>query len=182
MIVEKTKEQEILKDLFELDTNVYFFYDTQDSYVRIEYLNRIFITRTIELSFPNFKQILDNMYHDKQALFNRIELIKTLEKNLLIAKNNKESKFASLFSFENNICNIISFSDFQDENTKFSTEIKIINEMLDFKVNLNIKFLLDVLKVSKLDIIEINFHKSSSSVYIKTEAKNIVMPLALREV
>ena len=136
-------------------------------------------TRTIELPFPDFQQILSFNSFDKNMEFNTEELKSSLKKVITVAKTSYEAKYGAIFDFKNNILVIQSHSG----KGKISQKVNMIKNGENFKGSLNTKFLLEFLNnISKNTIIEgIN----ASSMFKITEYNNpkylyILMPLALR--
>ena len=150
-----------------------------DKHLIFTWGNTYYSTRVIELSFPNFQQILAFNNFDKNMEFNTEELKSSLKKVITVAKTSYEAKYGAVFDFKNNILTIQSHSG----KGKISQKVNMIKTGENFKGSLNTKFLLEFLNnISKNTIIEgIN----ASSMFKITEIDNpnylyILMPLALR--
>ncbi|NME35199.1 MULTISPECIES: DNA polymerase III subunit beta [Fusobacterium] len=136
-------------------------------------------TRTIDLAFPNFRQILDFNSFDKNMEFNTDELKSSLKKVITVAKTSYEAKYGAIFDFKNNILTIQSHSG----KGKISQKVNMIKSGENFKGSLNTKFLLEFLNnISKNTMVE---GVNASSMFRITEYDNpnyiyILMPLALK--
>lgn len=136
-------------------------------------------TRTIELPFPAFQQILSFNNFDKKMEFNTEELKSSLKKVITVAKTSYEAKYGAIFDFKNNVLTIQSHSG----KGKISQKVNMIKTGENFKGSLNTKFLLEFLNnISKNTLVDgIN----ASSMFKIMEDGNpnyiyILMPLALR--
>lgn len=150
-----------------------------DKHLIFVWENTYYSTRTIELNFPNFQQILSFNNFDKNMEFNTEELKSSLKKVITVAKTSYEAKYGAIFDFKNNILTIQSHSG----KGKISQKVNMIKTGENFKGSLNTKFLLEFLNnISKNTIIE---GLNASSMFKITEYDNpnyiyILMPLALR--
>lgn len=150
-----------------------------DKHLVFTWENTYYSTRTIELNFPNFQQILAFDNFDKNMEFNTEELKSSLKKVITVAKTSYEAKYGAVFDFKNNILTIQSHSG----KGKISQKVNMIKTGENFKGSLNTKFLLEFLNnISKNTIIN---GLNASSMFKITELDNpnylyILMPLALR--
>lgn len=141
--------------------------------------NTYYSTRTIDLAFPNFRQILDFNSFDKNMEFNTDELKSSLKKVITVAKTSYEAKYGAIFDFKNNLLTIQSHSG----KGKISQKVNMIKSGENFKGSLNTKFLLEFLNnISKNTMVE---GVNASSMFRITEYDNpnyiyILMPLALK--
>ncbi|MCI6152041.1 DNA polymerase III subunit beta [Fusobacterium perfoetens] len=141
--------------------------------------NTYYSTRTIDLAFPNFRQILDFNSFDKNMEFNTDELKSSLKKVITVAKTSYEAKYGAIFDFKNNLLTIQSHSG----KGKISQKVNMIKSGENFKGSLNTKFLLEFLSnISKNTMVE---GVNASSMFRITEYDNpnyiyILMPLALK--
>ncbi len=136
-------------------------------------------TRTIDMPFPNFKQILSFDSFDKNMEFNTDDLKSSLKKVITVAKTSYEAKYGAIFDFKNNILTLQSHSG----KGKINQKVNMIKNGENFKGSLNTKFLLEFLNnIHKNTVI---YGVNSSSMFKIKEDSNenytyILMPLALR--
>ncbi len=139
-----------------------------------------FLTRLIDMPFPNYKGILSNLEGNKRIETNREILISALKKVHTFAKINQETRDAALFTFTGNKLNLLASSG----RAKTIQNIDTIKEGEDVKASLNVKYILDFTNNLKNNVV-INC-TNSSSMFVFREYKNdnyvyMLMPLALRE-
>ena len=168
----------LLKDIKGIKTQIKINFNTQNNGVLIEYLNRKIYSRTIDLSFPNYKGIFEGKRTNKTVFIDKKSFLEKAEKCLLVAKNNKEVKEACQFYFENDNLKMVS-SD--NTNNYIEEFLKVESDFKEeFKVNLNIKFILDNVKYFNDNKIKFEFSDKNGAVFINENY--IIMPLAWREV
>lgn len=98
--------------------------------------------RTISLDFPNCEAIFQTEENLKTTIeMNKIELIKTLKRIDVFARENETTKSAAVFDFKNNKLEIKAVGKSGKAKEKVDT-IKIGN---DLKICLNIRFIIDFL-------------------------------------
>lgn len=141
-----------------------------------------FMTRVIDLAFPDYKGILENMIYDKKVLIETEPFISTLKRVQVFVKNNNESKNSALFNLQGEEFIITGVSD----TAKIKEEIKIAKDGEDIKLSLNVKFLLEyLLNTDKDKKTSFEMSNSNGAVLIKSESNDkylyILMPLALIE-
>ena len=148
--------------------------------VIIEYSNRKIILKNIDLPFVDYESIIDNVYKENEVLINRIEFLELLKKHLEIVKSNEETKNCSILEFFDSRIHMRSI------NSDFKLEDKIdfiAPKDFDLKILLNIKHIIDFLKISKDDNIKIELNNNRSAVFFTdTKITYLVMPLAIRDV
>lgn len=141
-----------------------------------------FMTRLIDLPFPDYKGILENMLYDKKVLIETENLINILKRVQVFVKNNNESKNSALFNLKGEEFIITGVSD----TAKVKEKINLIRSGEDIKLSLNVKFLLEYLSNTQKDNkTSFEMSSSNSAVLIKNESSDkylyILMPLALVE-
>lgn len=139
-----------------------------------------FMTRLIDMPFPEYKAILNNLEGNKRIETNKDILVSALKKVYTVAKINQETKDAAIFNFQGNKLNLLASSG----RAKTNQVIETIKEGEDIKSSLNVKFILEF--VNNLNNNVIITCSNSSSMFVFREYKNdnyvyMLMPLALRE-
>lgn len=142
--------------------------------------NIYFATKTIDLSFPNFKAILESNSFSKEIEFNTKELKSALKKVLTVAKTSIETRNGALFEFKNKHLIMSAYSG----RAKINQKVDIIKIGEDFKCSLNARYLYEFIdNISENTILKGN---SSSAMFEISEFGNnsykyVLMPLALRD-
>jgi len=140
----------------------------------------IYITRLIDLPFPDVNQIMENINTDKKAIIDSITFQKILKKILVVVRNNIEAKNGAIFEFSPGKMTIIGKSD----KSKIKEVIKIYYSGEEVRVCLNCKFLIDYAKNIK-NMLEINFSDKNNAFMLNEEGnagyKYLTMPLALKD-
>ena len=137
-------------------------------------------TRLIEMPFPDYRAIFNNMTHTKTIELNTPDFKKSIKKVMTVAKRNHETKNGSYMEFKGNKLTMTVSSG----SAKTVQKIDTIKDGDDFKSSLNVKFIYDLIdKISKNVVIKAT---NSSSMFILEELENqnyryILMPLALRD-
>lgn len=152
----------------------------EGSQLKIMTSNLVFMTRLIDIAFPEYKAIFKNIEGNKKIEANREVFLSTLKKVYAVAKINQETKDAALFKFQGNKLDLLSSTG----RAKTKQNIDIIKEGDNLKASLNVKFIMDFINKIKNNVI-INC-TNSSSMFVFREYKNdnyiyMLMPLALRE-
>lgn len=131
------------------------------NFIELKYSNRILISKLIDIPYPNYKTITNSTNHHES-----VEFKQDLNELLEYSKNNKD-KYAVLFNFAN----------YEAKTADFKTEVNTSGNF-EGKVYLNVKFLIELLKVNK----KVYMKNSSTMVYAQNEKElSILMPLALRD-
>ncbi|MGL5904606.1 MAG: DNA polymerase III subunit beta, partial [Cetobacterium sp.] len=142
--------------------------------------NSYFLTKIINLPFPNFDAILCGNNFSKEMEFNHIDFKSSLKKVLTVARTSSESKNGAILDFKSKKLSISASSG----KAKINQKVDMIKIGDDFKCSLNIKFLFEFIEnINKNVFIKGN---SSSALFEITEKDNssykyILMPLALRD-
>ncbi len=173
LVIELYKLLDLIKDnkkiIFEIDNNI----------VKINFDNFIIYSSLIDGDFPDYKNVLDLTYN----CYNYIDLnIKDFKNSLLRSSIISSYSFNYVtLTFKKDLLKIYSNNTFSDE----IKDIIYINNNNDFfKINLNVKFILDILNVIK-DSSKIRFYfKNSNSIIKIDDIKNkyiiyMIMPIKL---
>ncbi|MGL4988348.1 MAG: DNA polymerase III subunit beta [Cetobacterium sp.] len=142
--------------------------------------NSYFLTKIINLPFPNFDAILCGNNFSKEMEFNYTDFKSSLRKVLTVARTSSEAKNGAILEFKGKKLSISASSG----KAKINQKVDMIKIGDDFKCSLNIKFLSEFIEnVNKNVFIKGN---SSSAMFEITEKDNnsykyILMPLALRD-
>lgn len=137
-------------------------------------------TRLIEMPFPEYRAIFNNMSHTKSIELNTGDFKKAIKKVMTVARRNQETKNGSYMEFSGNKLTMTVSSG----SAKTTQKVDTIKDGDDFKASLNVKFVYDFIdKIQKNVIIKAT---NSSSMFILEELENenyryILMPLALRD-
>lgn len=133
-----------------------------------------FYFRTIDLQFPDYLNIYENIKTEFEIQANTAELKKKLKKLNSIAAKNIEAKNAARFE----VMGKEMYISGQNQKVKAKESVDIINlDMRDISIGLNVKFLLDYLPYSKETTV-IRFGNDQSAVMVNDEY--LLMPLAIR--
>lgn len=139
------------------------------------------LSRVIDLPFPDYKNILNNTFYNKNILLNNSDLVSVLKRVIIFVRNNSEAKNSAIFNFIGNKLYIKGVS----ENAKINEETDTLKDGDDLKISLNVKFLLDYAQTIDEDNLSIRMSSSSGAVFLKGEKSDntiyLTMPLALRE-
>ncbi|MCI6152392.1 DNA polymerase III subunit beta [Fusobacterium perfoetens] len=139
------------------------------------------ISRIIELSYPNYKGILQGAIYNKKFVIKNSDFCKILKRVQIFVKNNTDTKNGALLEFKNGRLLINGTSSI----AKVVEDFPINYEGDNLKISLNVKFLLEFMQNldNEKDII-IELKEANSSVKIVEEGKEdyiyVVMPLALK--
>ena len=139
------------------------------------------ITKVVELQFPDYVGILNNVRIDKKIKINKNDLKEALEKVQIFVRDKKERKDVAEFLFAKDKLKISGFGEFGNGRS----EVLIVKECDDIKIYLNVKFILEYLyTVKNSDILEINMYDELSAVLIKEDESNnnniyLTMPLKI---
>ena len=137
-----------------------------------------YITRIIDLSFPDYNNILENtiVLSDKEIQINSKQFVKVLKKINTVSSKNIEFKFGAKFEIKEKKLIITS----NNQKSKIKEKIDIINlGNIDLKTSLNVKFIIDYIMVSNKEITTLKFNKANAPFIINDEY--LIMPLACRE-
>lgn len=146
----------------------------------LKWENTFISTRLIEMPFPEYRAIFNNMTHSKTIELNTQDFKKAIKKVMAVARRNQETKNGSYMDFKGNKLTMTVSSG----SAKTVQKVDTIKEGDDFKASLNVKFVYDFIdKIDKNVIIKAT---NSSSMFILEELDNnnyryILMPLALRD-
>jgi len=139
------------------------------------------ISRMVDMSFPNYRQILDNGSYDKKLTIKNIDFSMLLRRVLIFVRNNQESRYGATLDFNGDEMLIEGANDL----AKITETVKVAYEGEPIKIALNTKFILDfVQNLDKDDTIIMEMVNAGTSVRITSPAKKyiyIVMPLALKK-
>ncbi|MGL5189126.1 MAG: hypothetical protein ACRC7S_05650 [Cetobacterium sp.] len=133
------------------------------NFIELKYSNRVFLSKITDMPFPNYISLIESMKNHEYIEFNNDQKINEIFE---YSKNNPD-KYNSFFYF--------------DENKVKTAGIELelnLNGTYKNKVGLNVKFLIDMLKVDK----KVYMKNSSTMVYAQNEKElSILMPLAFRD-
>ena len=136
---------------------------------------------TIELNFPDYKVILQNLKTDKTVTVNKLEFLNAMRQMIPISKNNYEARYAIILNFKNDMLNLSA----KNESSSIDSSLLCQKKGEDLKISLNSNFLLEATQNMDSDRIQIKMSNSKSSVllYEENNAENLylAMPLALRD-
>lgn len=139
------------------------------------------ISKVVELQFPDYIAILDNVRVEKKIKVNKTDLYTALSKVLIFVRDKKERKDVAEFLFTENKLKISGYGEFGNG----SSELNIIKDCPDIKIYLNVKFILEYLAtVKNSEILEIDMSDEISAVLFKEDDnKNnnvyLTMPLKI---
>lgn len=139
------------------------------------------MSRTIQLEYINYKEIINANQFDKKIIINRKEFISLLKRVIIFVRDNLESKYGAIFEFKGDKLFIRGIA----QNAKVNDQVEIYKEGGDVTVSLNTKYLLDFLQTVDSEEIEMNILGPESGIILR-EKDNLnmtylTMPLALRE-
>ncbi|NME35028.1 MULTISPECIES: DNA polymerase III subunit beta [Fusobacterium] len=139
------------------------------------------ISRIIELSYPNYKGILQGATYNKKFIIKNNEFSKILKRVQIFVKNNTDAKNGALLEFKKERLLINGTSNI----AKVVEDFPIEYEGDNLKISLNVKFLLEFMQnLDNEKNIIVELKEANSSVKIIEEGKEdyiyIVMPLALK--
>ena len=140
------------------------------------------ICRIIELTFPNYRGILEGATYNKKFVIKNEEFSKILKRVQIFVKNNIDAKNGALLEFSDKRLLISGTSSI----AKVVEDIKIDYEGSPLRISLNVKFLLEFMQnLDNEKNIIIELKEANSSVKIIEEGNDkyiyIVMPLALKD-
>lgn len=139
------------------------------------------ISKVVELQFPDYVGILNNVRTDKKIKINKNDLKEALEKVQIFVRDKKERKDVAEFLFTKDKLKISGFGEYGNG----SSDVLIVKECDDIKIYLNVKFILDYLySIKNSEILEINMSDELSSILIREDDnKNnnvyLTMPLKI---
>ena len=139
-----------------------------------------YMTRLIDLAFPDVSGIINNINHTKKATVNILKIEKALKKANISASKNMEAKDSATFQFSKGKLEIRAISN----STKSKEKLQIEYEGEDLKVALNVRYMLDfVSRVNSNLVMEFSDNKSAFKLTElgNDEYKYVMMPLAIRE-
>lgn len=151
-----------------------------DKHVMFQFSDCIFIARLLEGEFMNYKAIIPKE-HKLRVLVETDEFIKSLERAALISEASKGEKTPIKLLFQTNkITTICATERGKVEDTIESSS----NDIENFEIGFNHKFLLEAVKVAGCDKIVMEFTGSVNPVVIKPEEGDsfifIVLPVRLK--
>ena len=169
----------ILKVLSKFEVEKVGIYN-QDNKISIKIDNMLYLTRLIDLPFPDINGIMQSINTDKTAIIDSISLKKILKKVLIVAQNNIEGKNAAIFTFKAGQLEINAKSD----KSKIKEKLKIYYNGEEVKTTLNCKYLIDFTNNIK-NMLQIKFSDNRNAFVLyeegKEEYKYLTMPLATRD-
>ena len=141
--------------------------------------NTYFSTKTIELSFPAFENIINDNSFSKHMEFNNSEIKSSLKKILAISKTSVDLKFGANFKFGSKKVQV----QVNSGKAKLTEKFNVIMEGTELTTSLNTKYLLDF--ISQIDNNVILEGIDSNSKFKITELGDnsyqyIMMPLSMR--
>ncbi|MGL5749453.1 MAG: hypothetical protein ACRCXT_02910 [Paraclostridium sp.] len=146
-----------------VELNIFVSNNIGNSFIELKYSNRLFLSKITDFPFPNYISLIESMNNHEYIEFDND---KKLNEILEYSKNNPK-KYNSFFYFNEN----------KVKTAGIELELNF-NGTYKNKVGLNVKFLMDMLRVDK----KIYMKNSSTMVYAKNEKElSILMPLAFRE-
>ena len=158
----------LLADLI-LD-NSFVHIDVKDGYIKVRYLNREIIGKTLPLRFPDYKTIFNNVDADKKVTVVRKDMLEALKKIELVSKSRLD-KYA--FELILNRCTLTLKAFNNDCSCRF--EVEALSDVESFITYLNSRFFLEYLKISKNEVVKISFSESGSIIVIDDEY--LMMPV-----
>ena len=176
----------IIKIIKGLDNEVIKVYK-EEAHLYFQYKDTMIITKLIELRFPNYAEILSNIFYDKKLYINNEKLTNLLKRILIFSRSNSESKYSSTYEFKyNKKDNGKMAISALNELARINEELDVNFEGEDLKISLNSKYLLEFIQnipKEKELVLEFMYSNSAVKVYEKDndEYIYILMPLALRE-
>ena len=156
--------------------NIEIGYNNNKIYVKTE--NVLFCSRIIDLAFPDFRNIFSKTKENtpNEININRKELIKMLNKVIIFASKNDESRFAAKFIISGNKLTVKA----QNGRSKVTEKVDIINiNNTELETALNVKYILDYITLLSCDTVIIKFRDNQSAFMINDDY--LTMPMALRE-
>jgi DNA polymerase-3 subunit beta len=137
-------------------------------------------TRLVDMPFPDYQTIIDDLSYNKKVEMNQVDFKSALKKVLTVAKRNQETKDGALFDFMGNKLKITVSSG----SAKITQKIDTIKEGDDLKTSLNVRYIMDY--IGNIDNNVVLSATNSSSMFIFNEVGNsnytyILMPLALSD-
>ena len=138
------------------------FYLNNNDEILIEYENYSILSRLCTLSMPNFKAIINNFNYDKEVKFNKEELIEILKDTLKIAAQNPDSINSTIFYLKDRDTTIKASC----KNMKIKSKIDCLLSGDPLKIALNIKYILDYLKIDDNKEVTMKLSGKDSTVMI----------------
>lgn len=134
-------------------------------------------SKIIDLPYPDYENILSNLNFDKNILCGSEELVSTLKRVQIFARENTDVRNGALFNFNNEKLFVEATSDLAN----IKEEMQIVKNGDDVKIFLNVKFVLDFLTEIEGNV-NIKLRDSNSAILLTQEGKEnflcLAMPLA----
>lgn len=168
-ILKSMEDTEI--EIYEMNNKIYF-----------KAKDLLLTSRVIELKYPNYQYILDNMKNNKRLTINVEKFSNILKRILIFVRLNDESKYGATFNFSGNRMSITGIN----ESAKINEKHEVDYEGDDLKISLNVKYILDFIqKIDKDENIILDFMEANSAVRVYKQNDMdyiyILMPLSLRD-
>lgn len=135
--------------------------------------NIIIISRLIELCFPNWQLVYSNIYIQNTLEIDKKQLLETLKELLPIAKGNYNAKNGAVFEVVNNKIKVTASNDDMKKELIIDTVASVKNDC--YKFALNIKFIVEYLKIADNEIV-VKYNNEKSAFVINNNF--LIMPLS----
>ncbi|WP_314348046.1 DNA polymerase III subunit beta [Fusobacterium massiliense] len=173
----------IIKGLPNDDISIY----NEGGHLYFQYRDTTIISKLLELKFPDYAGIFENIVYDKKLTIKNEILLNLLKRVLIFSRTNMESKYSSTYDFK------IRANGEKKLTLSALNEVARINEVIDveyegedLKISLNSKYLLEFIQnIPRDKEIELELRYPNSAVKVTEKGNNdyvyIIMPLALRD-
>ena len=152
-----------------------------DRNIKFELSNLLVTSRIVDLSFPDYQGIFNQLSYDKTLKIQTRSFLNMLKRVIIFVRQNSESKNGAIYELDENKILITG----SNEIAKINEEAIVDYQGEKIKISLNTKFLIDFLQNlnSEKNLI-VEFINQNGSVKIVEENENkyiyIVMPLSLK--
>ncbi len=149
--------------------------------IKFELNNLLVTSRIVDLSFPDYQGIFNQLSYDKTLKIQTRSFLNMLKRVIIFVRQNSESKNGAIYELDENKILITG----SNEIAKINEEAIVDYQGEKIKISLNTKFLIDFLQNlnSEKNLI-VEFINQNGSVKIVEENENkyiyIVMPLSLK--
>jgi DNA polymerase-3 subunit beta len=143
------------------DLEVKFYWMDGKIFFKME--NILTISRVVDMTFPNYRQILESGKYDKKLTIKNSEFSKILKRVSIFVRNNQEAKYGATITFSDSSMVIEGANDLAKISE--SSEVNFVGDPI--RIALNAKFILDfVQNLDREDDISMELVSSATSVKI----------------
>ena len=141
-------------------------FKTDGSRAEFKFKDVEILTKLVEIQYPPYKSLINNVKKNKKALINVKEFISVLNRISVFVKDNTDKRYVAIFEFKDNKLEIQGRNDLATSTEQINT----IYEGEQLRIALNVKYILDYLQtIQSNKMLEIKMYDQRQPVLMNVE-------------